>query len=497
MRSIKCLIAALISTLLFTACHKEAESATITLERNALYFSSWSDSAQSISYTTTGAQSVAISSLSEGWSASVNQANQTITIWPVGAVGEGITEEDLPTEGSVVVNALNSDGKAVSGYIYVYITQTETLDKEGSELANCYIVRKPALSYTFDAMHRPDGEPLDTKRVGLLWQSNPGVVKNVNLADGKAIFYVDMTANNGTALEDTNAVIAAYNAGGEIVWSWHLWITDSDYIDRIDSAINGSSFMHLNLGAFTNSNGSTDKTEIHDSYGMYYQWGRKDPFPRPYYHDASGGDNESRYDSQGIYIAEKYYERTAERGTVEYTIKHPMEFIFNSQNSEYNGDSGNGVGDWLTTSDNTLWGEESKSVYDPCPYGWRVPTSLDYQIFALNDDKTTNLPYETALAQFGWLLSDGATYVFYPACGRRRYIDGMVENMNHSDDMITQPRPWEGHYWTASATDEGLAKSLYFDLKTPSRAETPVSQVARFRANGMQIRCVEDSPKKL
>ena len=328
-------------------------------------------------------------------------------------------------------------------------------------------------------------------------QSNPGVVKNVNITNGKAIFYIDMTANNGTALEDTNAVIAAYNAGGEIVWSWHLWITDSDYIDRTNSAINGSTFMHLNLGAFTNSNGSTDKTEIHDSYGMYYQWGRKDPFPRPYYHDASGGDNEIRYESQGIYIAEQYYERTAERGTVEYTIKHPMEFIFNSQNSEYNGDSGNGVGDWLTTSDNTLWGEESKSVYDPCPYGWRIPTSSDYQIFALNDDKTTNLPYETALAQFGWLLSDGATYVFYPACGRRRYIDGMVENMNHSDDMLTQPRPWEGHYWTASTTDEGLAKSLYFDLKTPSRASTPVSQVARFRANGMQIRCVEDSPEKL
>lgn len=495
MRSIKCLIAVLISTILFTACRKEeTPGAVLTLERNALYFSSWSvgmEGAQTISYVASGAQSVAISSYSDGWSAMVNQATSTITVWPIGAVEEGITEDDLPKEGSVIVNALNSEGQATSYSIYVYIASSESLDGNGTELANCYVVTAPSISYTFDATHRPDKELLDTHSVKLLWQSNPGVVKNVNLVDGKAQFYVTKTANDGDAMEDTNAVIAACNASGEVVWSWHLWIVNENPLDATDTYSNGKVFMQKNLGAFTNSNGSTDTDEILDSYGMYYQWGRKDPFPRPYYHDASGSDDESRYNANGTYIAEKYLKRTSGNGTVAYTIKNPMRFIYNDESSEYNEDIGNGVGDWLTTGDDALWSETEKSVYDPCPYGWRVPTADDMTVLTLSDT-TQATPYETARAQFGWHLSDGVSTFFYPACGRRRYLSGRVDNMNHSEDPNKQPQPWEGHYWTASTTDNGLANSLYFDLESPSRANKFIKQKPRFRANGLQIRCVKE-----
>ncbi|KKB53147.1 fibrobacter succinogenes major paralogous domain-containing protein [Parabacteroides sp. HGS0025] len=48
------------------------------------------------------------------------------------------------------------------------------------------------------------------------------------------------------------------------------------------------------------------------------------------------------------------------------------------------GSGGGGVdADWLTPSDNTLWGNGiTKGVYDPCPEGWRVPSKEELQVLA-------------------------------------------------------------------------------------------------------------------
>ena len=59
-------------------------------------------------------------------------------------------------------------------------------------------------------------------------------------------------------------------------------------------------------------------------------------------------------------------ERTSENGTIEYITKNPMHFITNAACVE---DGGDGVGDWLVAADNSLWNENSKSIYDPCPHG--------------------------------------------------------------------------------------------------------------------------------
>ena len=177
--------------------------------------------------------------------------------------------------------------------------------------ANCYVLTVPGVNYTFDVMHRPvDGAPLDTKSVKLLWQSNSGVVRNVNKDGNNAMFYVATDENDENRLYDTNAVVAAYNASGNVIWSWHLWIVNNNPLDAVDTYANGKIFMRYNLGAFTNSNGEADNAKILDSYGMYYQWGRKDPFPRPLYFDATGAYDEDRYDENGTYIYEVSAEST-------------------------------------------------------------------------------------------------------------------------------------------------------------------------------------------
>ena len=486
MRSLKILIVAVLSLSAFVACNKD-KSASLTLERTSLYFASWSDSAQDIAYTSTNAASVAVASYSDGWNAIVNGASQKITIWPVGA-SNGESNDNLPTEGSVVVNVLNKEGEATSYYINVYISSSKEIDEVGR--ANCYVITEPCINYTFDATHRPDGSQLATASVSLLWQSNTGVVKNVGLFDGRASFYVASSANDASLVENTNAVIAAYNAVGDVIWSWHLWIVNDNPLVATDIYSNGKVFMQMNLGAFTNANGVQEEQKILDSYGMYYQWGRKDPFPRPYYFDASGADDESRYNESGTYIAENYIERTSSNGTIDYITNNPMVFLTTAGDLEIEG----GSFDWLAPgySDDSLWGENGKSLYDPCPYGWKVPSADDLSVLYLADAED-NTDLATAKKQYGWHLSDGSNKYFWSACGRRRYTDGKVENMNYKEGVYpSQPQPWEGYYWTSSVGADGKAIALYFDLTTTRTINKFVADAPHNRANGFQVRCVRE-----
>ena len=486
MKSVKYMIMALMSLVAFGACNRDVE-ASLTLEKSSLYFSSWEDEAQVISYVPHNAVTVAVASYSSGWDASVNMSSRTITVKPVGTNEEGMTNDDLPKEGSVVVNALNKEGQATSYYIYLYITQTQTLDDKGR--ANCYVITTPSVSYAFDVMHRPDGSELATSSVKLLWQSNLNVVKHVDKVDDNALFYIAASEEDATKVVDTNAVIAAYNAAGEVIWSWHLWIVNENPLLATDIYSNGKTFMQQNLGAFTNSNGSNEEQKILDSYGMFYQWGRKDPFPRPLYFDATGAYDEDRYDEDGAYIKEIFAELTPANGTLDYITKNPMHFILNASCVAEGGD---GVGDWLATADNNLWSDSKKSLYDPCPYGWRVPTAEDLKVLQLSDDEDTK-PLDPLRKQYGWHLSDGVGKYFYSACGRRRYNDGKVENMNSKDDVYpSQPQPWEGYYWTSSATTDGKAVSLYFDLTTTRTVNKFDNAHSARRANGFQVRCVKE-----
>lgn len=490
MKSIKYLIVALLSVVAFASCNRD-DSASLVLNRTALYFASWDAPMQSISYVATNTVSVAVGSCSVGWDATVDPISRTIDIKPVGTQEEGMTNDDLSKEGSVVVNALNKAGESTSYYIYIYIADIESVDGDGTEKANCYIVTKPSTSYTFDAMHSPNGSELATAKVKLLWQSNYDVIKNVNLTNGKAQFYVLPWEEDNSKVLDTNAVIAAYNSNGEIIWSWHIWIVDESPLLATDTYSNGKTFMRKNLGAFTNSNGSKDEQKILDSYGMYYQWGRKDPFPRPLYFDAAGAYDEDRYNENSTYIKEVFAEQTAQNGTLEYVIKNPMHFITNAACIEEGGD---GIGDWLWKGhgDDNLWGDNAKSIYDPCPYGWKVPSASDMSVLQLADAED-NTPLDEARKQYGWHLSDGVSKYFYPACGRRRYNDGLVENMNSKEGVYpSQPQPWEGYYWTTSTTADGKAVALYFDLTTTRTINKFFPSHSARRANGFQIRCVKE-----
>lgn len=86
-------------------------------------------------------------------------------------------------------------------------------------------------------------------------------------------YYAQITVQ--TAANQTGNAVVAVKIGGEIRWSWHLWVTGEDVTATTCNYNNGErdyTFMDRNLGAINATVGDVG------SKGLYYQWGRKDPF---------------------------------------------------------------------------------------------------------------------------------------------------------------------------------------------------------------------------
>ncbi len=339
--------------------------------------------------------------------------------------------------------------------------------------SNCFVV-KPNQSLSFLPYYRtetgggydfadylnPEGD--DDKKINdsenmlenikIIWQSENAIGDNTN---GDKV-WVDRRSDASDEMhrkihvktgECGNALIAAYNKNGEIIWSWHIWITDNEPAN-ISNAIVYSTYawnenginnqirvpgyavMPCNLGALRNepSDDESDWLDLNTkgpyidgkTFGMLYQWGRKDPFPPVItsgayelpktgtdeytddftgYHYDNGGSTvvgkTNNFDTDELFHSHKNSDSDT-KNAIKYTIEHPTVFMTYGNN-------------WLQTNDSRLWGAEertgkksltftlktyvngsdetpntttvtlcddygdNKSIFDPCPSGWRVP----------------------------------------------------------------------------------------------------------------------------
>jgi hypothetical protein len=198
--------------------------------------------------------------------------------------------------------------------------------------------------------------------------------------------------------------------------------------------------MDRNLGATRASTGYGKGT------GLFYQWGRKDPFP------ATGDPDEGDFTAVGS---------DATVGTIDYTIKNPTIFITNNGNWLYRG------------HDNTLWGDNStKTVYDPCPEGWRVPSFN-------NDGEIT----DEDSPWYGFTNSNGGTWSYgytwgisasYPAAGYRLGSSGGLYNQSNI-----------GFYWGASIKNNSSAGLAFYSGYVNVSIDFD-------RADGISVRCVKE-----
>ena len=505
MRKLKLILFAFCTIIFFSACSK-SDDYGMEFSATGLYFQ-WGGEPQTITYTTTNVTSVAVKTITNGWKCDINQAAHTMTITPP-AEPETDTDRNKMRDCDIMFTITSKKGDTTTYTIDCYIIgDTISLLNDGGKYANSYVLSKPMTAYLLDVSRNGAGEPLTgVCDVIVLWQSERALIEHLvfNDKDNTVSFYVDALTEEDDedayvkedgqyVMRNGNALIAATDADGDILWSWHLWLVKSSAnpLEKYSTYSNGVTFMDFNLGAFGNSNGATDSREkILESYGLYYQWGRKDPFLRPYYHDCAGGEDEYVYSGTGSAAYIEYVETSSETGTVEYAIAHPTTFITNP--ACVDSENGDGIGDWMYAANSTLWNGTTKSLYDPCPYGWRVPAASDFDCLKLSEAEDS-MSIDDARGRFGWMLTDGANSYFYLAGGFRNYYDGVIHNMNFKEDVYpSQPSPWEGYYWTAGSTTDGKQSTcMYFDLTTTRTINKFNLNYPTKRANALQIRCVK------
>ncbi len=448
----------------FWSCSKD-EHNELVFTSPALYFSNFG-STQSIHYRSTNVGGVRISLIPEGWSAEIDTKAKSVTI----TAPESLEEKDDITpasNGLLKITGYGADDEVVIAQVYVALT--DVIDYTVAP-SNCYIVNRPNVGYLLSASRVPQSEQtIEPQSVEVLWTTSTKIIQYLEVTESGNISFMAAADEDGNLIEG-NVLLGVYDDAGQLRWTYHLWVSAFDPATEV-IAFNGKELMARNLGALGNT--TTTEEDILKSYGLYYQWGRPTPFIGPRYYDCASAESATIYNSKGVAVHVETEDAASQQWSMEDALANPTIFVTN-------------LASWDVMAP---WNDETKSMYDPCPAGWRVPQSGAFDGVTILDAELEK-SLDDVRKQYGWLLSDGATSEFFFAGGRRTYLDGKIINMNTAD----VPKPWVGFYWTSGEEpNNAVAESLFFDLNTESVAQSDL-QVARMAklSNGLQIRCVRE-----
>lgn len=311
----------------------------------------------------------------------------------------------------------------------------------------------------------------------LLWQSAQSMITSLTLSeDRKSITF--------TAAKQGNALVAIRDAEGTILWSFHLWISPVETV----LYPNGYYVLDRNLGARSNTKGEKS------SWGLYYQWGRKDPMPELMKGNATWWASATCYkmDNSDFRI-----DGIATGPGVDhyYAIKHPTTFIKKAGSTNV---------DWIYEGGNDrLWGNPEghskpniktlkKSIYDPCPEGYMVPPMDLFSANGVTKGEITNFPAfggepAATATNSGRTLTTSGINQWYPAA--RQYHN----NMDLSPSPTAASTRLNDHIirlWSSApntTANDRAAHSFVFGMK--AAATYPEHSV--HRAFGYSVRCVK------
>ena len=248
----------------------------------------------------------------------------------------------------------------------------------------------------------------------------------------------------------------------DYLWSWHLWVTDYNpdvaapyssgtYIRESTGAngINGAVHHYHHLQSFywgtskflsgaiwdsgiyknawimdRNLGAIDTKTWINTrkTYGLYYQWGSKNPFPHASYkfinssgttsNGAAKGGNTLKglYTINGSTTTTFTIDASAQSTlkTVQEVAKKPNVLYGINLNQLYKYSSG-----YDESDRNNIWASpvsitnRQKSIFDPCPPGWTVPSYEVVDFLTYSPGNTAHGADEISIYQ-GWYLNSGA-----------------------------------------------------------------------------------------
>ena len=362
------------------------------------------------------------------------------------------------------------------------------------------------INHTGNAITTPyiyDNAGCEPDNATLVWQDSPELVTNVALSSDKHSLVFEVPQ---ASIAQGNAIVAVRNASDQIMWSWHIWVTD--YVPGLaadkDESLRDKSvtnyqglqytFMPVNLGWCEGTSASyagrsvkvrftqaeTDDTQIIEitqtPYSVstggnapFYQFGRKDPMLPS---TGSGNTDKPHY-----YTDENLKFNAGGRGKipVQTSILNPHIFYNYGSSSPW---------DWCSTTYNNLWSANNtgttanddpvvKTVYDPSPVGYHLPPSNAFTGFTYNGNNISgsyygsqyNSPYTSAddfTTNGGWIfycnkMNGASSYdpaggtIFFPVSGYRLSSSGVL--------YFVVSR---GYYWSAVPSSTHYGRSLYF-----------------------------------
>ena len=334
----------------------------------------------------------------------------------------------------------------------------ETLSGERRRSANCYVVNAPGWykiplyygnslnnshGYGSETFQNHEGTQIndDNRNFSssvssgkLLWQDEYALITPTSISktsDGQYLkFYV-----SPDAIAQGNAVIAALNSNDQILWSWHIWVTNMNLKERVN-VLSGENrdtnypFMTQPVGyceastlsypqrdfIVTIQQGTSCKlaaARISQKSGTtlsvaqnctFYQWGRKDPFPGASSNDKTVSVQKLCYKADGSdFVYEKKGGTTTlgdGKQSMAGSIQNPTTFYYSYTTDSWD----NQDNDWCSTTYNDNWSKlttgfdddvPTKTVYDPCPIGFKMPGSLAFTRFTTDGQNHNS-------SQSGW-----------------------------------------------------------------------------------------------
>ncbi|MBR5704287.1 MAG: DUF4906 domain-containing protein [Bacteroidales bacterium] len=310
-----------------------------------------------------------------------------------------------------------------------------------------------------------------------------------------------------------NALVAIKKTGTSddaTLWSWHIWVTDYDpyvemtpvadtyiyavpngeihrYADKNGQTIwqnryaNGF-IMDRNLGATAAT--VTNTADVNDTFGLYYQFGRKDPF---------------RTDNDPVAVSCINTEQPGADGAVKqnirYSVHQPGTFLTAGANwTAYETTGailGGGVAMWhdpkftVHGADNC---EPLKSIYDPCPYGWQIPQNGVWYDF---NATVTTIWQGGTLPHGRWYYPKGDPTngrIWYPAAGGRTRGSGKIGG-------ACGARGTWSHFWTISLYNETYPYRMMQDSGTVSGTSSNDWYAQNYirRGDAYSLRCIRTS----
>lgn len=316
-----------------------------------------------------------------------------------------------------------------------------------------------------------------------------------------------------------------------LLWSWNIWAAEGYDPEATPVISGGKTFMDRNIGAAISGVGSTGEYEPAYAVGNYYQWGRKDPFPSisdycnyypcqyantligtPTYtpivalsvHGQSAAKNVNnqiwgyRTKADGSFNMDSSW-HTIERNSVasssspnsvfsNYAVNHPYVYILNSVPKD---DGGYYL--WMTTKDQSyreFWGgtDSKKTLFDPCPAGWRVCSKAEAQSFM-----QTVFNSATVAANLIGYDFDGH---YLPMTSSRSNTHFRTETVK-SSGYETKTYMWTSETVTAHNFGYAYAAAMiappnYADKNQPKTLKEVRVEDNKYLASSCPVRCVKE-----